>query len=909
MSFRKVGVCVQHSFAVRNKIIAFFLLIGLCSVRAFSGPNLTPEEMAKISSYAEKVSLKAGIGQLLMVGVASDVAQSLPSDEDRKIFSELGVGGAFLNNYNSYVYGYKETQRREVLQQIASLNLQIQNFGQDSPLHLPIITAVDFEGPRISSMQRGIYQAPPSLTLGATGEPDLIRLTGHLIAHELRVLGIQILAGPVLDVDITEQGKFSSTIKNRAFASSANNVYSIASNYIAGLREGGIGLIAKHFPGLGAAEGDPYEVEIPKYKGGVLRLTSDLEPYPSLRNFVDGIMTSHLSVVPLFQQEPKPITFSRTFIDNLIRSNSAVEIDKKGTLKGIGYQDHVVMTDDLSSMGCIISYMGSKKSYGDIACEAFDAGHDLLLFSHFEAKGKPKRGEKGNFTFQELCNVEDELIRFIERSDSAKRRFRESLTRILYLKASLGKNYGISVDQFLSMSNLYWPVNVQSALEQIEHPDFLEKNNKFTNPKSLLAEVYKNATLLLSVFEDSEVQKYDLSKVDTRLKVAFCSYDAPLAIFRESFGSLFPSAVFFEMKQDLKGRDFSRYAKRIEDLFKSSDLFVITCENPNDSKIVNGIVTGAPKDCREKMVVLLHTTPKILESQVFYDATVFGSFSADLISFEVDAEVLQGRFKPGPISKLPIGLGANNNIWDPTDSLMTPADGYYVEPYFRNKQEAKAHRENEELKSEIKELKKTVASMSVNKEGNVGSRVGSIERMLIGGGAIIFCGAILLGLIIVRHGYNKSVTHMLQRHDAAVRVAIYRTLFIERIRGVPLWIVLLIIVMICLLSFCSVFGISALIGVGVLMLCVAIPLEIYILIYGHKCSKIHMSQSSESTVSIAISRTLYMEKIWGVPLWIVLFVNSLFVLFGFCLATGIPVEAVIGFVHKIVKSSFAQGKN
>jgi beta-N-acetylhexosaminidase len=271
-----------------------------------------------------------------------DVAGTELDADDRELLVHPLVGSVILFTRN-----YLDPE------QLQSLVAQIH--GLRSPR---LLVAVDHEGGRVQRFRTGFTALPPLRALGhqfdldrATGL-DLARRHGWLMASELLSCGLDFSFAPCVDLDYG----LSEIIGDRAFHSRAAAVGELAVAYMHGMRDAGMGAVAKHFPGHGAVVADSH-LALPVDRREYHDLGEELTPYRRLiDNGLPAVMVAHI----LFPRvDGSPASLSRRWIG--------------GTLRGeLGFTG-AVFADDLS--------MAGAASFGDIvarATRALAAGCDVL---------------------------------------------------------------------------------------------------------------------------------------------------------------------------------------------------------------------------------------------------------------------------------------------------------------------------------------------------------------------------------------------------------------------------------------------------------------------------------------------------------------------------------------------------
>jgi beta-N-acetylhexosaminidase len=280
------------------------------------------------------------------------------------------------------------------------------------------------------------------------------------------------------DVDGTPQGVNNELIGNRVFGGTPQIVYAAASHYLFGIKETGTLPFIKHYPGYGFVKGCAHGKNTPpSFTGGPENLKINLDPFRNLAPHAAGIVSAHIHMAHF---EPERISsLSEKMMKELLRRDDEITIDGH-RIRGIGASQAVLVADDLSDMGVILKYMEERHlSYADIANLAIDAGHDLLLFSHLETE-RQQRGKYGNFALKDLRAILDSLCKRAKTNLSFEKRIRESLFRILRLKAQLLKIWHPGHDIDVSAWKL--PRRIEGP---IESPSFLSDEG-FTSGRDLI---------------------------------------------------------------------------------------------------------------------------------------------------------------------------------------------------------------------------------------------------------------------------------------------------------------------------------------------------------------------------------------------------------------------------------------
>ncbi|MBM4140197.1 MAG: hypothetical protein FJ242_01690 [Nitrospira sp.] len=646
-----------------NKNTFLKLLIVTCTVICFSlechGASLSKGETKLIEKYINNSSVEDAVGQILMVGLPADFNNYKDVRKLDEILIDIGVGSVIVHNYN-YFYR-KEYPPNMYLSSIIEFNNAIQDKALSGKLSLPLLVATDFESPNVSSIRSGLIIPPSALAISATRNKEYINYIGRLVGLQLKNIGINIILGPVLDTYNIKQGN-RSTLQDRCFASTPHGVVTTASYFIKGLKESGISIFAKHFPSHGSVESNPHDNVIPKYEGSTQQLEDDIKPFLYFKKSLDGIMSSHIVIDELRKNEIA--TFSSEFIT--------------GKLKKMGFKDQIIITDDLSSMGAIRRYLleNPKENFSSIAIKAFTAGHDLLVFSNFSECDK-----RSKFTLNDLKDVKNSLAKYIKGNASAEKQFRESLRKIISLKARLAKDMGQSVETVLNNKDKFPVYRIayygREALTRSQ--EFLKKigNPNIDDGEKLVKEIIRKSSVLIN-----KRNEFNLTKSPVNSKIVFCVYKEFLDFFKETFGAVYKNAEFIAIPQLKSGSDFKALKYKVNDLYERANLIIYTVLDKSDSDFLTFLQIHKKK-FSEKLVVFCHNSPVILDNNVLKDATIISNFTNHQLSFTVDIEILRGDLMPNELKNLPINIGEYGKFYNVGNTTwIEPADISSFEEYF-----------------------------------------------------------------------------------------------------------------------------------------------------------------------------------------------------------------------------------
>jgi beta-N-acetylhexosaminidase len=225
--------------------------------------------------------------------------------------------------------------------------------GRDAPV------LVDQEGGRVQRLGPPHWPVyPPGSTYGALYDREKsiglasARLAGHLIAADLRVLGIDVDCLPIADVPVEGHDP---VIGDRAYGTEPGKVAAIAAAIAGGLQAGGVLPVLKHLPGHGRAKADSHhKLPVVDTDRATLEAT-DFAAFKPLAGLPLG-MTAHVVFSAI--DPAQPATTSATMVQEVIRGF-------------IGFQG-LLMSDDVS-MGAL------SGTIADRSHAALRAGCDVVL--------------------------------------------------------------------------------------------------------------------------------------------------------------------------------------------------------------------------------------------------------------------------------------------------------------------------------------------------------------------------------------------------------------------------------------------------------------------------------------------------------------------------------------------------
>ena len=229
-----------------NRIVLVALFVALTAVGAvtlFRSDSSKPEPAgaeARTGPPCQPAPLRARAAQVLVVGLpeVTDATDPLVTD-----VLDVGVGGVLLTDGNV-----------ESRAQVAAL---VQDLRRRS--RHPLVVSTDEETGRVRTFEEILGSTPSARRLARESTPPEVRRRGRELGAALASMGIDLDLAPVADLDA---GPYSGIIGDRSFSADPAVTTEYALAFAAGLSDGGVRAIAKHFPGHGPASGDDHTARV-----------------------------------------------------------------------------------------------------------------------------------------------------------------------------------------------------------------------------------------------------------------------------------------------------------------------------------------------------------------------------------------------------------------------------------------------------------------------------------------------------------------------------------------------------------------------------------------------------------------------------------------------------------------------
>lgn len=260
----------------------------------------------------------------------------------KKALEQYSVGGL--------VYFKKNIRSEEQLKTMISNSQQYASY--------PLFIAVDEEGGSVARLaESGLgAKVDTAKAIGETGDANNAYIAAQTIGKYLADYGFNLDFAPVADLNNISK----SAIGDRSYGSDADSVSAFVGSAVRGLKEQGVSVCLKHFPGIGSTAKDTHDGI------AVTERTKEQFEAEEFKVFqagidagADMIMTGHMAA-PSLTGDNTPCSLSKQVITDILRNEMNF--------------DGIVITDSLS-MKAITDYHAADEA----AIQALRAGCDMIL--------------------------------------------------------------------------------------------------------------------------------------------------------------------------------------------------------------------------------------------------------------------------------------------------------------------------------------------------------------------------------------------------------------------------------------------------------------------------------------------------------------------------------------------------
>lgn len=291
------------------------------------------------------MTVEEKIGQMVMMGIPGTTI----GPEASILIEQHRVGGMMLFAENV-----------ESPEQVAELTADLQRMALRGGTRLPLFISIDQEGGKVVRIRDGVTPLPSLMAIGATGSDALAEQVGRIVGAELAVLGVNMNAAPVMDVNNNPNNP---VIGIRSFGEDPALVANFGTAFMRGMQASSVLATAKHFPGHGDTDVDSH-LALPTIVHSRERLDEiELVPFrAAIAAGVDAIMSAHITFPAVDSTPGLPSTLSYAVLTGLLREE-------------LGF-DGLIVTDALEMKGVAHQY-----DFGEAAVMAVQAGADIVLIA------------------------------------------------------------------------------------------------------------------------------------------------------------------------------------------------------------------------------------------------------------------------------------------------------------------------------------------------------------------------------------------------------------------------------------------------------------------------------------------------------------------------------------------------
>ncbi|MBQ9642964.1 MAG: glycoside hydrolase family 3 protein [Lachnospiraceae bacterium] len=270
---------------------------------------------------------------------------------------------------------------------------------------IPLLIAADVERGAADILEEGMFYGH-NMGLAATGDPELAYQAGRYCAQECTAAGVHWDFGPVSDLDLNPLNPVTNV---RTFGSNLDQVIEFSRSMARGLREGGLAVTAKHWPGDGVDGRDQHFLSSAN--------TMSMEEWDAtygkiyqamIDDGVESIMEGHIQL-PAYAKYYAPETAD----EDILPASLNKEMNRHLVREKLGFNG--VLITDASSMCGFTEVLPRRLAVPT----CIENGADVFLFM---------RNLEEDFEYMKQ-GVEDGIL--------SKERVDEAVTRILGLKAKL----------------------------------------------------------------------------------------------------------------------------------------------------------------------------------------------------------------------------------------------------------------------------------------------------------------------------------------------------------------------------------------------------------------------------------------------------------------------------------------
>ncbi|MBN1648786.1 MAG: hypothetical protein JW874_12200 [Spirochaetales bacterium] len=487
---------------------------------------------------------------------------------------------------------------------------ELQKIAMERNSGIPLHVTIDMEGDFKNDYTAGrVLQFPPPMGITAIGDTDLAYKIANLMGRQMAAMGVTQFYHPVCDVNINP---LNPEIGVRSFGDDPQVCAKFIDATVRGYQDAGVAATIKHFAGRGDSATDAHDV-LDVCRGDKERM--EKVELVSFQAGVDAgawaLMTAH-TIFPAYDTE-YPATLSRKILTDLLRGE-------------MGF-DGVIVSDAIG-MAAILKKWPLPK-----ACAmAINAGVDtILLKADDESRAQCLFGIKSA----------------VEKGELSEERVNDAVRRLLCMKYDQG---------LFEKAGKMDPAKTTAIVRSRENIDF----SREVAHKALL--VVRDNKKLLPLSKDKKILVIEQSIPYEFLGKDLYSHPHMFCqqMVKHSTNLILDDAAFHATDEDVQ---------EALELAKKADLVVMTNYYARIEKAGNNSHLAKALKAAGHDVVIVTNFPYRKGTTSFADAVVC-NFSGSPDSIRISADLLFGKIKPYPTTRMPIDLSAEKDL--PEEILTAP---------------------------------------------------------------------------------------------------------------------------------------------------------------------------------------------------------------------------------------------
>jgi hypothetical protein len=267
------------------------------------------------------------------------------------------------------------------------------------------------------------------------------------------------------------------------------------------------------------------------------------------------------------------------------------------------------------------------------------------------------------------------FTKYIESDPNNLRHYKETLKRVLVIKAKIAKNRNQNVGNLLLGNTDHWML----SLDNIDSLKNIQIKGKTTSIDSIVKKIM-NASMV----KINETSNITITNNDGMAQLDFYIGSIGVDVFKEKISLKYPRARIIENPLIKSPSIFEKIYTELKKSIINCEKVVFTVASFDDAKLIEAITEQYPKEAQQKLILFLHNTPTILDSSVIQKITVLGTCSYQKQAFYSDVDVLFGTLLPKNTDCIPINIGPDGSVYNcqKTISKISFAEGYTVLTYY-----------------------------------------------------------------------------------------------------------------------------------------------------------------------------------------------------------------------------------